>query len=124
MRASAEVVVVTTRDDFLLELGAVFANDASVYPAESFDTALERISAYAKTFHKLGQGLYDIDEYVATMRDQNNGGYANSWLIGDRKTGEIAYLELGLQHTPLTRKKDGYFVSANFAVDPDPRGVP
>ena len=60
-----------------------------------------------------------IDEYAAIMRKGNNGGYANSWLIGDRKTGEIAYLELGLHHTPLTKKKDGYFVSSNFAVDPD-----
>jgi hypothetical protein len=59
-----------------------------------------------------------IDEYAAIMREGNNGGYANSWMIGDRKTGEIAYLELGLHHTPLTKKKDGYFVSANFTVDP------
>jgi hypothetical protein len=68
---------------------------------------------------KAMQYAASIDDYVATMRDHNNGGYANSWLIGDRKTGEIAYLELGLQHTPLARKKDGYFVSANFPVDPD-----
>ena len=52
------------------------------------------------------------------MRDGNNGGYANSWLIGDRKTGEIAYLELGLHHTPLRRTHDGYFVSSNFTGDP------
>jgi hypothetical protein len=52
------------------------------------------------------------------MREGNNGGYANSWLIGDRKTGEIGYLELGLHQTPLTKKKDGYFVSSNFAADP------
>ena len=68
---------------------------------------------------KAMQYAASIDDYVATMREHNNGGYANSWLIGDRKTGEIAYLELGLKHTPLTRKKDGYFVSANFPVDPD-----
>lgn len=44
-RAAAEIVVVTTRDDFLLELGAVFASDAAVHPVESLDMALERISA-------------------------------------------------------------------------------
>jgi hypothetical protein len=59
-----------------------------------------------------------IDEFVAIMLDGNNGGYANDWLIGDRKTGEIAYLELGLKHTPVWRKKDGYFVSSNWARDP------
>jgi len=59
-----------------------------------------------------------IDQYAAIMRAGNNGGYANSWLVGDSKSGEIAYLELGLRHTPLTRKSDGYFVSSNFSADP------
>jgi hypothetical protein len=59
-----------------------------------------------------------IAEYAAIMRKGNNGGYANSWLVGDRKTGEIGYLEMGFKHTPLTVKKDGYFVSANFPSDP------
>ncbi|HEY1161323.1 MAG TPA: C45 family peptidase [Terracidiphilus sp.] len=59
-----------------------------------------------------------IDEYASIIKDGNNGGYANDWLIGDRKTGEIAYLELGLKNTPLWRTKDGYFVSSNFARDP------
>jgi TonB family protein len=66
MRASAEVVVVTTRDDFLLELGAVFANDAAVYPAESFDTALERISAlrYASVLVLDTRGMADLRNSV------------------------------------------------------------
>jgi len=68
---------------------------------------------------KAMQYANSIDQFVALMREGNNGGYANSWLVGDRKTNEIAYLELGLKHTPLTRKTDGYFVSANFPVNPD-----
>jgi hypothetical protein len=59
-----------------------------------------------------------IDDYVRIIKEGNNGGYANDWLIGDRKTGEIGYLELGLRNTPLWRTKDGYFVSSNFARDP------
>jgi hypothetical protein len=59
-----------------------------------------------------------IDDYVRIIKEGNNGGYANDWLLGDRKTGEIAYLELGLKNTPLWRTKDGYFVSSNFARDP------
>jgi hypothetical protein len=51
------------------------------------------------------------------MRENNNGGYANNWLIGDNKTGEIASLELGLKNTPLERTKDGCFVGANFPKD-------
>ena len=67
---------------------------------------------------KAMQYASSIDDYVAIMRKGNNGAYANDWLIGDRKTGEIAYLELGLKHTPLWRKKDGYFISSNFPRDP------
>jgi hypothetical protein len=59
-----------------------------------------------------------IDDYVRIIEHGNNGGYANDWLVGDRKTNEIAYLELGLKHTPLWRSKDGYFISSNFARDP------
>ncbi len=29
----------------------------------------------------------------ASCWTQNNGGYANDWLIGDRKTGEVARFE-------------------------------
>jgi hypothetical protein len=59
-----------------------------------------------------------IDDYVRIMLDGNNGGYANTWLLGDRKTGEIAQFELGLKHYGLRRTKDGYFVGANFPSDP------
>src|SRR3984885_4842009 len=60
-----------------------------------------------------------IDEYVKIMLDGNNGGYANDWLLADRKTGEIARFELGLLHSKVWRTKDGYFVGSNFASDPD-----
>ena len=52
------------------------------------------------------------------MLEGNNGGYANDWLLGDRKTGEIAQFELGLKHHRVWRTKDGYFVGSNFASDP------
>jgi hypothetical protein len=60
-----------------------------------------------------------IDDYVKIMLDGNNGGYANDWLLGDRKTGEIARFELGLKHTKVWRTSDGYFSGANFPSDPD-----
>ncbi|MGH9392793.1 MAG: C45 family autoproteolytic acyltransferase/hydrolase, partial [Terriglobales bacterium] len=48
----------------------------------------------------------------------NNGGYANDWLVADRKTNEIASLELGLKNVTLERSKNGYFVSSNFPISP------
>ena len=59
-----------------------------------------------------------IDDYVRIMLDQNNGGYANDWLLGDRKTGEIAQFELGLKDHQLWRTKDGFYVGSNFPSDP------
>lgn len=59
-----------------------------------------------------------IDGFVRIMQDGNNGGYANDWLIGDRKTNEIAQLELGLKAYKLWRTKDGVFAGSNWARDP------
>jgi hypothetical protein len=107
--------VITSQDDFGV-------NDAGIMITETTITQFEGWNPDGKPefvrSRKALQYANSIDEYVATMRDGNNGGYANDWLIGDRKTGEIAYLELGLKNTPLWRSKDGYFVSSNFARDP------
>jgi hypothetical protein len=52
------------------------------------------------------------------MKEGNNGGYANDWLVADRNNGEIASLELGLKHVNLWRTKDGYFAGSNYPIDP------
>ena len=60
-----------------------------------------------------------IDDYVKIMLDGNNGGYANDWLLGDNKTGEIAQFENGLRANRVWKTKDGVFVGSNFVSDPD-----
>ncbi len=52
------------------------------------------------------------------MKDGDNGGYANTWLVADRKNNEIASLELGLKNVVLQRATDGYFVGSNFPANP------
>ena len=59
-----------------------------------------------------------IDDYVRIMLDGNNGGYANDWLLGDNKTGEIALFELGLKNHSVRRTKDGCFFGANYPNSP------
>ena len=59
-----------------------------------------------------------IDDFDRMMRNGNNGGYANNWLVVDNKTNEIASLELGLKNVELRRTKNGYFTGANFPVNP------
>ena len=57
----------------------------------------------------------NINEWCDMMKKNNNGGYANAWLIGDINTNEIARLELGLKYIGFERTKDGYFVGSNVA---------
>ena len=59
-----------------------------------------------------------IDDFARYMEAGNSGGYANTWLIGDRKTNEIGRLELGLKNVTLTRTKNGYFAGSNFPINP------
>ena len=59
-----------------------------------------------------------LDDFVRMMKEGNNGGYANTWLVGDRKTNEIGRLELGLKYVTFDRTRDGYFVGSNFPINP------
>lgn len=45
IEARAEIIAITTQDDFLLELGAVLGATAAVHPVESLALALERMAA-------------------------------------------------------------------------------
>ena len=108
--------VITSADDFGVNAAGLMITETTLPMAAGFD--VNGIPEFERS-RKAMQYAGSIDAYAAIMRKGNNGGYANSWLVGDRKTGEIAYLELGLKNTPLTRKKDGYFVSSNFSADPN-----
>jgi hypothetical protein len=107
--------VITSQDDFGVNAAGLMITETTLPMAKGFD--VNGIPEFERS-RKAMQYATSIDEYAAILREGNNGGYANSWLVGDRKTGEIAYLELGLRQTPLSRKMDGYFVSSNFAADP------
>ncbi|MHC1767251.1 MAG: C45 family autoproteolytic acyltransferase/hydrolase [Verrucomicrobiia bacterium] len=61
------------------------------------------------------QDAANIDEWCTIMKQGNNGGYANAWLLGDVNTGEIARLELGLAHVGFERTRDGFFTGSNVA---------
>jgi Phospholipase B len=58
-----------------------------------------------------------IDEWCKIMKKGNNGGYANSWLLGDINTNEIVRLELGLKYIGFEKKKDGFFTGSNVPED-------
>jgi len=107
--------VITSDDDFGVNAAGIMITETTITQFEGWDPNGKPEFVRSR---KALQYAQSIDDYVRIIEEANNGGYANDWLIGDRKTGEIAYLELGLKNTPLWRTKDGYFVSSNFARDP------
>ena len=107
--------VITSDDDFGINSAGMMIAETTITQFEGWDPNGKPEFMRSR---KALQYANNIDDYVRIIKEGNNGGYANDWLIGDRKTGEIAYLELGLKNTPLWRTKDGYFVSSNFARDP------
>jgi outer membrane protein assembly factor BamB len=58
-----------------------------------------------------------IDEILNFLIKRNNGLFANEWLIGDTKTGEIASLELAFFNHAIKRTKNGIYWSVNAARD-------
>jgi hypothetical protein len=71
---------------------------------------------YFMRVRKAIQYAKTLNEWVNVMVEDNNGGYASAWLIGDVKTGEIACLELGTSNYALDRTFDGVFVGSNLAM--------
>src|SRR5712692_9084233 len=107
--------VITSDDDFGVNAAGILITETTITQFEGWDPNGKPEFMRSR---KALQYAQSIDDYVRIIKEGNNGGYANDWLIGDRKTGEVAYLELGLKSTPLWRTRDGYFVSSNFARDP------
>jgi hypothetical protein len=63
---------------------------------------------------KAMQYASSLDEFMKVLIEGNNGGYANTWLLGDARSNEIARLELGLQHHSIERTKDGFYAGSNI----------
>ena len=107
--------VIVSDDDFTVNSTGLMVTETTISGFHGWDPNGKPEFVRAR---KAMQYAASIDDYVRIMRDGNNGGYANDWLIGDRKTGEIARFEEGLAHTRVWRTKDGYFVGSNFPSDP------
>lgn len=104
-----------------------FVTDAGIMGAE---TTISGINKYRQNelpeffrARKAMQYADTLDQWTVLMKKQNNGGYANSWLLGDANTGEIMRFELGLNYSNVTRTTDGYFIGYNEATDPKIRNL-
>jgi hypothetical protein len=107
--------LIASDDDFGMNSAGILITETTISDFEGYDP--KGIPEFVRA-RKAMQYASSIDDFAQIMRDGNNGGYANDWLVADRKTGEIASLELGLKNVTLERKRDGYLVSANFPINP------
>jgi len=106
---------IASDDDFGINSAGIMITETTISCFEGYDPA--GIPEFIRA-RKSMQYAASIDDFARLMKEGNNGGYANDWLVADRKTNEIASLELGLKNITLDRKKDGYFVGSNFPINP------
>jgi hypothetical protein len=103
--------VIASDDDFGVNSAGIMVTETTITQFEGWDPAGKPEFVRAR---KALQYSRSIDDFVHIMLDGNNGGYANDWLIGDNKSGEIALFELGLKNHSVRRTRDGCFFGANF----------
>ena len=101
-------------DDFGINAAGILITETTISGFSGYDP--QGIPEFVRARRAM-QYAASIDDFARLMQEGNNGGYANDWLIADRKTNEIASLELGLKNVTLERKKDGYFVGSNFPIN-------
>ena len=102
-------------DDFVVSKSGIVISETTIAGFKGFDTTKAPEFMRAR---KAAQYSNSIDDVVRIMVTDNNGGYANDWLIGDTKTNEVAKLELGLKDHRVWRSKDTAIIGSNFPVDP------
>jgi hypothetical protein len=107
--------VIASDDDFGVNSAGILITETTITQFEGWDPAGKPEFARAR---KAMQYSRSIEDFVRIMLDGNNGGYANDWLVGDNKTGEIALLELGLKNHSVRRTRDGCLFGANFPDSP------
>ncbi|MGA2134666.1 MAG: C45 family peptidase [Bryobacteraceae bacterium] len=101
-------------DDFGINSAGIMITETTISRFNGFDP--NGIPEFVRA-RKAMQYAASIDDFARIMKEGNNGGYANNWLVADRKTNEVASLELGLKNVSLGRTKDGFFVGSNFPVN-------
>ena len=106
--------VIHSADDFVINSAGIIITETTIGHFSGYDPA--GIPEFVRA-RKAAQYSASIDDFARIMKQGNNGGYANTWLIADSGKNEIGRLELGLKNVTLERKNDGYFVGSNFPIN-------
>lgn len=107
--------LIHSADDFGLNSTGIMITETTISHFSGYDP--NGIPEFVRA-RKAMQYAASIDDFARIMKEGNNGGYANTWLVADRKNNEVASLELGLKNVTLLRTSDGYFVGSNFPANP------
>ena len=100
--------------DFFITSSGLIGTETTIGGFKGFNAKGTPVFERAR---KAMQYARDINEWAKILIEKNSGAYANSWLIGDVNTGEIARLELGMKYHNLEKKTNGYFTGSNVAED-------
>ena len=106
--------LIQSGDDFGVNSAGIVVTETTIAGFTGFDP--NGVPEFVRA-RKALQYSNSIDDFARLMKEGNNGGYANNWLLADRKNNEVASLELGLKNVILQRTRDGFFVGSNFPAD-------
>jgi Phospholipase B len=106
--------VIHSADDFVENTAGIVITETTIGHFSGYDP--EAIPEFVRA-RKAAQYAASIDDFARIMKEGNNGGYANTWLVADVGKNEIGELELGLKNVTLKKKTDGYFVGSNFPIN-------
>jgi len=71
-RAAAEIIAVSTRDDFLLEIGEALSGQSSVRPVDSVETALDQIGGNRRTTQLIAIDARDVQDVRGAVERVNS----------------------------------------------------
>jgi len=101
--------------DFLITDAGLLITETTI---RSFNQYRGNASPAFYRLRKAAQYADSLDSFVSIMNENRSGGFANSWLVGDIKTGEIMRFEQGLKFFNVSKATDGYFIGVNSVEDP------
>jgi len=102
-------------DDFAVNSAGLLITETTIGGYLNFDE--KGVPEFVRA-RKAEQYASSLDDFARIMKAGNNGGYANTWLVGDTKTNEIGKLELGLKNVLFQTTSDGAFIGSNFPENP------
>ncbi|GAA1862105.1 C45 family autoproteolytic acyltransferase/hydrolase [Microbacterium koreense] len=106
--------IASMSDYYVMDSGLI-VTETTIAGFNGYDE--EKVPEYVRARNAC-QYASTIDEWITTVRKDDNGGYANTWLIGDIKSNEIARYEEGLIYTDTQTTTDGYFYGNNVPFYP------